>query len=167
LEQITSAEKFFTEILESYKKLIFKIANSYCPDPEERKDLVQEIVLQLWKAFPKYDKKYALSTWIYRIALNVSISNYRKGKSRKKTEENYKQAVEFTDHGNYRNDQLEKLYKLIDRLNPLEKAIMILYLEGKNHKVMADIMGTSATNISTRINRIKNKLSSNYQTQNK
>ncbi len=166
MEQIVSPENFFTEILESHKKLIYKIANSYCRDPEERKDLVQEIVLQLWKAFPKYDNKYALSTWIYRIALNVSISYYRKEKSRKKTEENYIQAVEFSDHGSCRNDQLDELYNLIDLLNPLEKAVMILYLEGKNQREMADIMGTSTTNISTRINRIKNKLSSKYQTQN-
>jgi RNA polymerase sigma factor (sigma-70 family) len=80
--------------------------------------------------------------------------------------ENYKQAVEFKEEGSLQNEQLEQLYILIDRLNPLEKAIMILYLEGRNHKEMAEIMGTSTTNISTRINRIKNKLSSNYQTRN-
>jgi len=161
-----SLEDKFITILEDHKKLIFKIANSYSRNPEERKDLMQEIVLQLWKAFPDYNSDYAFSTWIYRIALNVSISFYRKEITRKKTVESYKEVVEFTDHETYRNDQMEQLHKMIEKLNLLEKAVMILYLEGKNYKEMAEIMGITATNISTRINRIKNKLSSNYQTKN-
>lgn len=162
-----SKEKKFTQILENHKKLIFKIANSYCRDPEVRKDLMQEIVLQLWKAFPKYNSKFALSTWIYRIALNVAISNYRKEKSRRKRVDEYKEVVEITDHDLQRDDRLDQLYQMIDRLEPLEKAIMIMYLEGRNQKEMAEVMGTTPTNISTRINRIKNKLSSNNHIQNR
>ncbi len=164
LKKPVATEKIFTEILENHKKLIFKIANSYSRDTEERKDLMQEIVLQLWKAFPKYNSTYALSTWIYRIALNVSISHYRKEKSRKRKEESYTQVIEISDPDHFRNDRLDKLNYMIDRLSPLEKGIMIMYLEGRNQKEMAQVMGTTPTNISTRINRIKNKLSSRNQT---
>jgi RNA polymerase sigma factor (sigma-70 family) len=83
-KSLISTGKIFTDILENHKKLIFKIASSYCGDPEDKKDQIQEIVLQLWKAYPKYDNRFALSTWIYRIALNVSISYYKKEKSQKK-----------------------------------------------------------------------------------
>jgi RNA polymerase sigma factor (sigma-70 family) len=72
----------FLSVIESNKGIIYKVANSYCWDEENRKDLIQEIIVQLWLAFDKYDKNYKLSTWMYRIALNVSISFYRKQETR-------------------------------------------------------------------------------------
>ena len=68
----------FLAIIEANKGIVYKIANSYCRNEENRKDLIQEIILQLWLSFPKYDEQYKLTTWMYRIALNVSISFYRK-----------------------------------------------------------------------------------------
>ena len=73
----------FLSVIENNKGIIYKVANSYCKDDEDRKDLVQEIIFQLWQSFGKYDDQYKLSTWMYRIALNVAISFYRKGSRRK------------------------------------------------------------------------------------
>ncbi len=84
-----SLEKEFLAIIESNKKLVFKVANVYGRDEDDKKDLTQEIILQLWKAFPKYDNTYAISTWIYRIALNVSISFTRKETTTRKTYRSY------------------------------------------------------------------------------
>ncbi|RLD65991.1 MAG: RNA polymerase subunit sigma-70 [Bacteroidetes bacterium] len=164
MKQSELQEVQFTKILESHKKLVFKIANAYSRNKEDRQDLVQEVVLHLWKAFPKYDKKYSFSTWIYRIALNVSISYYRKEKTREKTYSGYQTQVEIINSEDLVFDKrLKQLYKFIDQLKSLDKAIIILYLEGLKNKEIADIMGMSITNVSTKMNRIKNKLSSNFE----
>ncbi len=147
-------------MLEKHKRLIFKISNSYCKSNEDRKDLTQEITFQLWKAFPDYNDEYAFSTWIYRISLNVAISFYRKEKTKKKALETYKEVIVFdeVDDDEGKNEQTRMLYTFIEELNPLDKAIIILHLEAKKNKEIATIMGISATNVSTKINRIKNKL---------
>ena len=165
MDTSNTQEAQFLELLEQYKKLIFKIANSYCRNGEDRKDLLQEITLQLWKAFPNYNNAYALSTWIYRISLNVAISFYRKEKSREKWLATYREVFVFTEEDTAEEtQQYEVLYKLIETLNALDKALVILYMEGKKYKEIAEITGISATNVSTRINRIKTKLSSQTKT---
>ncbi len=85
----------FEDYIDSYKNLLFKIARIYCYNKEEQKDLVQEIVIQLWKAYPKYDSSYKLSTWTYRIALNVCISYVRKTTVRQKALDKYKEFVQI------------------------------------------------------------------------
>lgn len=154
----------FLQILEEYKKLIFKIASAYCRDAEERKDLVQEIIIQLWRALPDYNNNYARSTWIYRIALNVSISNYRKEKTREKTHNEFVQQFDLVEGMDEVADQrLRHLYRLIEMLKPLDKALIILFLEGRKNKEIASIMGISASNVSSKIHRIKDQLSSNIK----
>ncbi len=158
-------EQEFLNILEGHKHLIFKIANAYCYEEDARKDLVQEIVLQLWRAFPKYDPQFSLSTWIYRIALNVSISHLRKESTRKKHQEAYSEILELQGDGDwFDNAQVKQLYRFIEGLKSLDKAIMILFLEEKGNKEIAEIMGITASNVSTRMHRIKQKLSTYFQT---
>ncbi|WP_199898114.1 RNA polymerase sigma factor [Marinilabilia salmonicolor] len=90
-------EKEFASFLEKYKRLISKVSGIYCHNPEERKDLIQEIIIQLWRAYPKYDKKFSPATWTYRIAFNVSISHLRKRTSRSRIREAYKNEMEWLD----------------------------------------------------------------------
>ncbi|MEO0897794.1 MAG: sigma-70 family RNA polymerase sigma factor [Bacteroidota bacterium] len=161
-----TSEDEFLEVLEDHKKLIFKISGAYFPEKEERKDLFQEIVLQLWKAFPSYKKEYAYSTWIYRIALNVSISFLRKKGKRSKNIQLLKEDMISVDwEDNLQQERLELLYKAIEKLPPLDKAIMLMVLEGFKHAEIAEVMGLSATNVSSKIHRIKQKLSSNLNPQ--
>ncbi|MBU1820337.1 MAG: sigma-70 family RNA polymerase sigma factor [Bacteroidetes bacterium] len=151
----------FETYLEGYKKLIVKVAGAYCFDPEERKDLIQEIILHLWRAYPKYDGTSSLSTWTYRIALNVSISYVRRETARKRLEEKYQQEREVLEWTNpVIDERLEQLYRIIDRLKSLDKAIIILSLEGCNNTEIADVMGMSPTNVSTRLHRIREYLKS-------
>lgn len=161
-------EQQFTSILESHKKLIFKIANAYCSDKEERKDLIQEIVLQLWKAYPTYDSRYALSTWMYRIALNVSISYQRKERKRKiKTVPTREAIIDLAEQDKEAEQEKEsrigQLYQWINQLGQLDKALMILYLEGKSHQEIAEILGISKSNVGTKISRNKLKLTRHFQ----
>lgn len=148
--------------MEKHKRLIVKIASSYFKDRVYRDDLLQEITLQLWKSFPKFNQEVSSSTWVYKIALNVSISFFRKEQNRKKVMTNYQRDAniyELTEE--HLEEKLEQLYALIGALNPIEKAIIILHLEGCKNAEIAEVIGTSISNISTKINRIKTKLITN------
>src|SRR5690554_1924031 len=124
----------FLVIVENNKGILFKVANSYCRNVEDRKDLVQEIILQLWKSFDNYNEIFKLSTWIYRISLNVAISFYRKEKSRKRISNPLTTDIfAFTDTeiSEDKETNLGILNQLILKLNDLNKALMLLYLEEK------------------------------------
>lgn len=165
MKSANTLEKAFIALLEQNKRLIVKIASSYFNTTTNRNDLIQEIILQLWKAFPKYNPEMTASTWIYRIALNVSISYFRKEQNRKKTLTNYQQTVNFIEwQEDAIDEKLNRLYQLINQLSPLEKGIIILHLEGCNNTAIADIVGISLSNVSTKINRIKTKLIKHHQT---
>ncbi|MEP6584065.1 MAG: sigma-70 family RNA polymerase sigma factor [Ginsengibacter sp.] len=166
VEELKLQDSDFIEYLESCKKLIFKVARIYCKDPEDRKDLVQDITLQLWKSYNKYDKAYAISTWTYRIALNVSISHLRKTKTRQSLLSSYSQQSEFLHLDDVVVDEnLEHLYKFIESLKPIDKALMVLHMEGCKSKEISTVLGMSETNISTRKQRIKEKLKLYFETQ--
>lgn len=149
----------FADYIESYKALIIKVASMYCHDAESRKDLVQDIVVQLWRSYSKYDDTYALSTWTYRIALNVSISYLRKEKSRLNTlsqAEHQLNVMSWDD--DVIDSRLSALKKAIDQLRPLDKAVIILQLEGCPNSEISEIMGISISNVSTKLHRIKEQL---------
>jgi RNA polymerase sigma factor (sigma-70 family) len=151
----------FTAMIEQNKGIIYKVANGYCQHKEDRNDLVQEIMVQLWRAFGKYDEQYQLSTWMYRISLNVAISFYRKSSKLKEdsTEINDDILQVNEDLAEQQQDEnIRLLYKFIGGLNPLDKAIIILYLESHTHLSIADTLGISQTNVATKIARIKDKL---------
>ncbi|RZK51592.1 MAG: sigma-70 family RNA polymerase sigma factor [Pedobacter sp.] len=160
-------QKDFLEIIDANKRLIFKICNSYCKNAVDREDLAQEIIFQLWKSWDKYDSNFKLSTWMYRIALNVAISFYRKERKSTETILMGDQLIEIADEkleeGLERN--LSALQQFINELKPLDKALMILYLEEKSHKEIAEIMGITSTNVATKVGRIKDQLKQRFSKQ--
>lgn len=155
----------FLSILEENKKIIFKVCNSYCANPEDRKDLTQEVIIQLWKSFDKYNPQYKLSTWIYRIALNVSISFYRsEHKIRKITSPMHDRVIEISDDGEAgeAESNINLLRQFIDQLDELNRALMILYLDDNSYKEIAEIIGITETNVATKISRIKKGLKQQF-----
>lgn len=155
----------FKKIIQENKGILYKVINTYCKEPLYKKDLEQEILIQLWKSFDKYNKEYKISTWIYRIAMNVSISFYRKNKNKPSNlsidsifiENNYEEIAD--NIGN----KSKILHFFIDKLNKLDKAIILLYLDDYNYKEISDIIGITETNVGSKINRIKTKLKNTYQ----
>lgn len=151
----------FEEILNKHKGIIFRIVNCYCKDADDKKDLEQEILIQIWLSYKKYNQEFAWSTFIYRIALNVSIGFYKKKKRQKDTfsrvslfiETNVQDDIPLTV-----DEDLQMLNEFIYQLNDLNKALLILYLQEKSYSEIALILGISITNISTKINRLKNQL---------
>lgn len=155
----------FELIIEHNKGVIYKVANSFCKNQDDRKDLVQEIIIQLWTSFSRYDDHYKLSTWMYRIALNVSISFYRKERKRKDSDLPINESiVEIAEE--HSSDELETninlLQQFINELKELDRALMLLYLEEKSQKEIAEILGLTEANVSTKVGRIKEKLKQRF-----
>lgn len=151
----------FEGILNKHKGIIFRIVNYYCKDSDDKKDLEQEILIQIWLSYKKYNQEFAWSTFIYRIALNVSIGFYNKQKRQKDKFRNVNLFIENNaqdDTPLIVDEDLLLLNEFIYQLNDINKALMILYLQEKSYAEMALILGISATNISTKINRLKNQL---------
>jgi RNA polymerase sigma factor (sigma-70 family) len=154
----------FVALVEEHKKILFKIAAAYCRDAVDREDLIQEIVVQLWRSFDRYDDRLRFSTWMYRIALNVAISSYRREMHRTKrtipAAESLLESIPAAPGDAGRDDQIRELQDFIAQLDDLNRALMILYLEDRPHEEIASILGISATNVATKIGRVKQKLRS-------
>ncbi len=163
-------KKRFITTIDAHKKIIYKIVNSYCRNKEDRKDLEQEIIIQLWNAFDKYNEDYKYSTWMYRIALNVAISFYRKEKKWSVKNDFYSEDSIFSMADEDKNEtqtamdqNIKLLQEFISNLNELNKALMLLYLEGKSYEEIAEILGITKTNVATKISRLKLKIKKEFQ----
>ena len=158
-------QDLFLSVIEDHKGIIYKIANSYCKVPEDRKDLVQEIILQLWKSFDNYNEQFKYSTWIYRIALNVAISFYRKENRIREISNRLSEGIlHFADTNDTGEEEeaIGFLQHFIAQLKELDKALMLLYLEEKSHREIAEIIGITETNVATKVGRIKTILKQKF-----
>ena len=147
-------EADFLTLVQRNSRIIYKVASFYADEKNSLDDLYQDVVLNLWTAFPNFRNESQTSTWIYRIALNTCVSFYRKNKRRPNCIELNRDFIQYTEE----NEAVAKLYESINRLGKLERALILLHLEDRPHKEIADIMGITITNVSTKINRIKEKL---------
>lgn len=160
-----SDDAFLAE-LRQHRAILYKVANAYCSRREDRGDLIQDITMELWRAWPRFDRTQAFSAWMQRIAINVAISFFR-GESRR-----IRDALPLEDFGmdlaaadrvlDAEGDDLRALHQLIARLDDVNRALILLYLEGYSQEETATMLGLSPTNVATRINRIKQKLQRDY-----
>ncbi|MEM9857372.1 MAG: sigma-70 family RNA polymerase sigma factor [Bacteroidota bacterium] len=147
-------EEDFINLVENNQGLIHKICRLYGDNEEDRNDLFQEILLQLWKAYPGYSGKAKISTWMYRIALYTAMGDLKKRKRRiqhlkvKNTELNSADL----------NFDLEHVQAGISLLNAGDKALLALYIDDKPYQEIAEIIGITENNVGVRLNRIKKKL---------
>ncbi len=148
----------FLEKIECHKGMIFKVSKMYVDHQEDREDLYQEIVFQLWKSYQKFEGKSQFSTWLYRVSLNTALT-FLKSEKRKPDNaflhENLDVAEESQDD---KEVQLQLFYKAVHELNPIEKALIFLFLEGQNHKEISENLGISEVNARVKLNRTKEKL---------
>lgn len=155
---------FFNKIIEQHKGILFKVARTYCSNDEDRQDLIQEIMIQIWQSLHKYNDQYKISTWLYRISLNVAISYYRKSSTKANKYIELKEQIEETpneDKAEYEN-HLNLLEQFINELKEIDKALILLYLENKSHNEISEILGISVSNVGTKMGRIKNKLKTRF-----
>ncbi len=153
----------FTAVLEQHRGIIFRVANAYAWTLEERADLVQDIALQLWRAWPRYDPARSVTTWMYRIALNVAISQLRRRpatSSRDATpfDETRHVVADINARSQEAREQIRLLQAVIQTLSPLDRALVLLYLEERSTREIAEILGISGSNVTTKISRLKRRI---------
>ena len=149
-------EKEFTELLYQNQGIVHKICSLYFNNRADKEDYKQELIIQLWKAFPSFNNQSKFSTWMYRVCLNAAIDLLRKEKTEPKLVEfNYQNINTHFESNLVISDNQEKLYQAISRLSDIDKAIITLYLDEFSYKEIAEIMGISESNTGVKINRIK------------
>jgi len=162
----------FLQLIRDNKGILYKISHSYCRNKDDREDLMQEMIYQLWRSGHQFDANYKFSTWMYRIALNVAISFYRK-QTRSGVriapggEIHLMDLEDRPDDNEELTEKIDLLQQFISQLGELDKALMILYLEERPHREIAEILGISETNVATKLHRIKGRLKQQFFTINK
>lgn len=159
-EQSTSAR--FGALLQQHRGIVLKVAGTYCRNPADRDDLAQEIAAQLWRSFPTFDPGKTFSTWMFRVALNVAISFARSRTVRERhtvaLDESVHDPVDDNAADPETDEHLGLLYAFIARLDPLNRALLLLYLDERSHREIADVLGITETNVATKIGRLKRRL---------
>jgi RNA polymerase sigma-70 factor (ECF subfamily) len=150
--------RIFNDWLEGYKALIFKIVRAYAHEAMDRDDLFQEITLQVWRSIPAFRGESAVTTWIYRIALNIALKWVRKERKHPQTEAIDNVAHVLRESGAHVDDRLAWLYEEISRLDEIDRSIALLLLDDFSYKEMAEILGITKSNVGVKINRIKKHL---------
>ena len=149
----------FIEIIEDNKKLIYKVSHLYCDNADDMQDLFQDIISNLWMAYPNFQQKSKVSTWVYRVSLNTAITWFRDYSKQSKRIEYTNWIPDMTNETDHATDELyEQLYKAIDTLGKIDKAIIMLFLDDTSYDEIAEIVGLTKTNVATKISRIKLKL---------
>ncbi|WP_312764605.1 RNA polymerase sigma factor [Epilithonimonas sp.] len=155
-----SSEKEFLEKIDKHKGIIFKISKMYMDNRDDQNDLFQEIVYQVWKSFSSFEGKSEFSTWLYRIALNTAIIFLKSEKRRSFIQNDDVSVYKIKEEDyNYEDEQnLKMMYESIQKLNPIDKALIFYYLEDFSGKEIAKQMGISEGNARVKLNRAKDKL---------
>ncbi|MEO6103035.1 MAG: sigma-70 family RNA polymerase sigma factor [Pseudoxanthomonas sp.] len=152
----------FRELIERHRGIVFKVANSYAWQPDDRQELAQEIAAQLWRAFPGYDPARPFPTWMYRIALNVAISFVRGNSRHRNLAVPLDQELHDLADGNgadhEADQQVRALHRFIHAQEPLDRALLLLYLEDRSYREIAEVLGISETNVATKISRLKQRI---------
>lgn len=158
----TDAREGFQALLQAHRGIVAKVAGTYAWHPDDRDDLMQEIATQLWRAWPGYDPQRPAATWMYRIALNVAISQLR-GRTRTPplqgaAGDRLDTLADPAPHDPDKAQQVERLYRFIHALPPLDRALMLLHLDECPQREIAEVLGLSVTNVATKIGRLKARL---------
>lgn len=152
-------ETIFLSLINQHKAIIHKISKMYMNGAEDQRDLFQEIVMQLWKAYPTFKGNSKFSTWMYRVALNTALVYFKKD-SRKLDKIPLNENIDIVDvnENEGKEEKLAYLYAAVQELNAVEKALIFLFLENQSHREIAENLGISEVNARVKLNRTKEKL---------
>jgi RNA polymerase sigma-70 factor, ECF subfamily len=156
LTAVAAVQSEFTARLTEHRGILVKITHTYAFDRSEREDLIQEICLQLWRSYPSYDRQRRFSTWMYRVALNTAISWLRHAQLRVHHDAPLDAAAQMkADTAPDPDERIEWVYRFLRTLPSLDRALLLLYLDDRSYREIADVLGISDTNVGTKINRLK------------
>ncbi|AUP79879.1 RNA polymerase sigma factor [Flavivirga eckloniae] len=152
---MSTQNEIFLKVIHQNQALIHKVCNIYRDTIEDKEDLFQEITYQLFRAYPKFEGRSKITTWMYRIALNTAMASFRKSKVIISKD---KAIPEVPLEEGEESMNKERLFSAIRQLDDAEKALVSLYLEGMDYSEIADVIGITKNNVGVRLNRIKNKI---------
>lgn len=149
----------FTKMVEEYRKTIYTVCYFFSKDTEEVNDLFQEILINLWKGFPKFRGESDIRTWIWRVSLNTCSNQKRRKDGRVQTVP-LSVDIDLYNDDDLHSRQIQMLYDRINRLDVFDKAIILLWLENMTYQDIASVVGISTAAVTTRLFRIKEQLKS-------
>ena len=149
----------FTKMVKEHSKTIYTVCYFFSKDTEEVNDLYQEILINLWKGFEQFRGESSLKTWIWRVSLNTCNNQERKKKSNVQTIP-LSIDIDLYNDDDAQSKQIQMLYNRINRLDVFDRAIILLWLENMSYQDIADVVGISLSNVTTRLFRIKEQLKS-------
>lgn len=155
------ASSEFTDRVDAHRGILFKVAASYGRGAEDRADLIQDITLQLWRAWPGYDRSRPFATWMYRIALNVAITQQRRQRplaAHDPLGDEHADRVGLDDVDAEDRERLALVQRAMRALGPLDRALLLLHLDGCSHREVGEVLGIREGNVATRLGRIKQHL---------
>ena len=154
-----AVEQSFFAALDAHKGILSKVTRGYCREAADREDLAQEIIVQLWRSYPRFDGRSKFSTWMYKVALNVAISYHRSEVVRNRyVITDADRLLDFAAPVEEISPDVGRLYEYIEGLHALDRALVLLYLDGHSHAEIAEVLGITATNVATKIGRIKQSM---------
>jgi RNA polymerase sigma factor (sigma-70 family) len=151
------SEKEFLSMIQDNQGIIHKICRIYRDSPEDREDLFQEVIFQLWRSYPSFSGGSKSSTWLYRVALNTAMASFRKNKPNVTSAE-YLPDIQFEDINNEDSERQEALLAGIRQLSEPDRALIALFLDELGYQQIALILGISESNVGVKLNRIKTRL---------
>lgn len=158
----------FLQLTMPHQGIIFKVVNMYADHKEDKDDLLQEIWLQLWLSYPRFKAESKISTWMYQVALNTALTYTRKSATRSRHLQHLAEApVNGDDDKQVKHEQEQILWEMIRSLPKAEKALILLYIEGIGYREIAEITGESESNVGVKLNRIRQKMKNNLNTNTK
>lgn len=156
-----SRTELFERVYAEQIGIVWKTARAFAPTPEDQEDLVQEILLSLWEAIPRFGHQSKLSSYVYRVAYHRAL-NWKRASRRYQSKlhafELNLPRLQFEEGDDRTRERLDWLYGAIQALRPVEKTVCLLYLDGLSHAEMAEILGISEANVSIRVHRCKQRL---------
>ena len=154
-----------SDLIQRHAGLIHRVAYTYCKDPTDREDVVQEVAIQVWRSHARFDRRFAETTWLYRIALNVAISFHRRERRHKERRLALDEvAIKVSAPDDRPNEEVERLLAAVDELSDMDRALVLLHLDGNDHATIADVLGVSESNVGTKLGRIKLRLRTSLET---
>ena len=156
-QKMNASEKQFAQTVKEHRSTIYTVCYMFSQDADEVEDLFQEVLINLWKGFESFEQRANIKTWIYRIALNTCISQDRK-KKRRSSEVRMTMDINLFEDNDDDTRQVDMLHKRISRLQPFDRAIVLLWLENLPYEEIGQIVGITAKNVSLRLHRIRKQL---------
>lgn len=151
-----AADQKFTELIDQSRGIIYKVIRLYVRNPEDEKDLFQEILFQAWKSYPRFDGRSKFSTWLYRVGLNTVLTFQRRPDLVRATDN--LEPMGGSDYSHERNESADALYQAIRELNDIDRMIVTLHLDGYENEEISEIAGITKNHVAVKLHRIKETL---------